>query len=138
MSELQPCLDVAPDEWLAGARQLAESGYPWFGWLTALDAGDGALTLLCQVADVSTPGAMRTHTMRTHLPAGTPVASLTPVYAGAAWCERETAELFGLALTGFEDPSGLGLRPLLLPAGFPGAPLRKDYRQTGPDGQEAG
>ena len=31
------------------------------------------------------------------------------------------------AMDGFEDGTGLGLRPLLLPEGFEGRPLRKDF-----------
>jgi NADH-quinone oxidoreductase subunit C len=55
------------------------------------------------------------------------LASLTGVFAGAAWHERETHEMFGLEITGFDDGSGLGIRPLLLPDGFEGTPLRKSF-----------
>ncbi|MDQ2758234.1 MAG: NADH-quinone oxidoreductase subunit C, partial [Actinomycetota bacterium] len=53
--------------------------------------------------------------------------SLTPVFAGAAWHERETHEMFGIAVEGFDDGTGLGLRPLLLPNGFEGHPLLKSF-----------
>ena len=48
--------------------------------------------------------------------------SVTPVWQGADWYEREGAELFGIAFQGHPDP-----RPLLLWEGFEGHPLRKDY-----------
>lgn len=49
------------------------------------------------------------------------VPSLTGVFAGADWHEREAAEMFGLAFDGHP-----GLVPLLLPDGFSGHPLRKE------------
>ncbi len=49
------------------------------------------------------------------------VPSLRPVFAGAAWHEREAAEMFGLAFDGHPAPA-----PLLLPDGFDGHPLRKE------------
>jgi NADH-quinone oxidoreductase subunit C len=65
--------------------------------------------------------------IRTRLPVDQPLDSLTPVFRGAAWHERETHEMFGLDFVGFDDGSGLGLRPLLLPDGFDGTPLRKSF-----------
>ena len=44
------------------------------------------------------------------------------VYAGAAWPERETHEMFGVDFRGHPD-----LAPLLLPPEFEGHPLRKDF-----------
>jgi NADH:ubiquinone oxidoreductase 27 kD subunit len=35
--------------------------------------------------------------------------------------------MFGIDFTGFDDGTGLGLRPLLLPEGFDGTPLRKSF-----------
>ena len=48
--------------------------------------------------------------------------SATTVYRGANWHERETFEMFGVVFTGHPD-----LKPLLLPDGFEGHPLRKDF-----------
>ena len=48
------------------------------------------------------------------------IASIADVYAGAAWHERETHEMFGIDF-------GLDLDPLLLPDGFEGHPLRKEF-----------
>ena len=50
-----------------------------------------------------------------------------PVFRGAAWHERETHEMFGIEVDGFDDGTGLGLRPLLLPDGFVGHPLLKSF-----------
>jgi NADH-quinone oxidoreductase subunit C len=50
------------------------------------------------------------------------VATITDLWAGAAWHERETFEMFGVVFDGHPN-----LAPLLLPDGFEGHPLRKDF-----------
>jgi NADH-quinone oxidoreductase subunit C len=75
---------------------------------------------------------------------GQSLASITDLYAGAAWHERETFEMFGVFFDGFADHTDLGLRPLLLPDGFEGTPLRKSFQlaarasKTWPGGKEPG
>ena len=59
---------------------------------------------------------------------GMSVDPVTGVFAGAAWHERETHEMFGIDFDGFHDGTGQGLRPLLLPDGFEGTPLRKSFQ----------
>lgn len=50
------------------------------------------------------------------------VESLTPLWAGANWLEREVWDLFGIRFLGHPD-----LRRILLYEEFQGHPLRKDY-----------
>lgn len=50
------------------------------------------------------------------------IASLTPVFAGANWHEREMYEMYGVIFEG--HPS---LKRLLLPEEWEGFPFRKDY-----------
>jgi NADH-quinone oxidoreductase subunit C len=65
--------------------------------------------------------------VKTKLPRTDPsVKSVTDLWAGANWHERETGELFGISFTGHPDP-----RHLLLPDGFEGHPLRKDFKANG-------
>jgi NADH-quinone oxidoreductase subunit C len=52
------------------------------------------------------------------------IASLTPVWPGANWLERETYDLYGIEFTGHPD-----LRRIYLNEEFVGHPLRKDYRK---------
>jgi NADH-quinone oxidoreductase subunit C len=50
------------------------------------------------------------------------IASLTPIWPGANWLERETYDLYGIQFTGHPD-----LRRIYLYEEFVGHPLRKDY-----------
>jgi NADH-quinone oxidoreductase subunit C len=56
----------------------------------------------------------------------TPVPSITGIFPGADWFERETYDLFGVLFTGHPD-----LRRILTDYGFDGYPLRKDFPTTG-------
>ncbi|WP_051393477.1 NADH-quinone oxidoreductase subunit C [Glycomyces arizonensis] len=51
-----------------------------------------------------------------------PMDTVTGLYPGASWHERETHEMFGVDFTGHPN-----LAPLLLPPEFEGHPLRKDF-----------
>jgi NADH-quinone oxidoreductase subunit C len=127
----EPCLDVGASEWVGATRELVSQGFTFFDWLTAVDETDGAedagFDVVLHLLDVSTPGALRGHLLRTRVADGAALPSLTGLFAGAAWHERETHEMFGIAVDGFDDGTGLGLRPLLLPDGFEGTPLRKSF-----------
>ena len=53
---------------------------------------------------------------------GLSIATISDLYAGANWHERECHEMFGLNFVGHPD-----LRNLYLPGDFEGYPLRKDF-----------
>jgi NADH-quinone oxidoreductase subunit C len=54
------------------------------------------------------------------------VPSLTGLFPGADWFEREAWDLYGILFTGHPD-----LRRILTDYGFEGHPLRKDFPTTG-------
>ncbi len=56
----------------------------------------------------------------------TPVPSVTGLFPGSDWFEREAWDMYGILFTGHPD-----LRRLLTDYGFDGHPLRKDFPLTG-------
>jgi NADH-quinone oxidoreductase subunit C len=122
---------VAPDAWADAVAGAREEGFAYFDWLSAVDRtydqDAPGFDVVCHLLDVRTPGRLPGILLTARVPAGTAIASITPVFRGAAWHERETHEMFGIDFDGFDDGTGLGLRPLLLPQGFEGTPLRKSF-----------
>lgn len=130
-----PVVDVARGRWLEAARHARDGlGMDFLDWLSAVDQPDGdppGVDVVLHVASTSAmtggPG-LRRLLLRTRVPDSDPVVlSLTALWPGVAWHERETHEMFGVSFLSFDDGSGLGLRPLLLPDGFEGTPLRKSF-----------
>jgi NADH-quinone oxidoreductase subunit C len=130
--------DVPFGEWSSTVLALRDDGYTYFDWLTAVDQtdatpetqGEGAVAgfdIVCHLMRVVPEGPLESVLLRTRAPEGLPVPSVTGVFHGAAWHERETFEMFGIDFDGFDDGTGFGLRPLLLPDGFEGNPLRKSF-----------
>ncbi|KAG9774096.1 NADH-ubiquinone oxidoreductase-like protein, partial [Aureobasidium melanogenum] len=64
--------------------------------------------------------------VKTYADEATPVPSITSLYDGANWYEREVYDLFGVFFTGHPD-----LRRIMTDYGFDGHPLRKDFPLTG-------
>ncbi|MFF3098554.1 NADH-quinone oxidoreductase subunit C [Streptomyces cyaneofuscatus] len=116
-------VDVPATEWITALRTARdELGCSYFDWLSAVDEPGTGFRVCAHVAALG-DGTVRRLMLRTTVPHEAAVLpSAIDVYAGAAWHERETHEMFGVA---FEDHPGLA--PLLLPEGFEGHPLRKDF-----------
>ncbi|MFE8913215.1 NADH-quinone oxidoreductase subunit C [Streptomyces globisporus] len=116
-------VDVPAADWLTALRTARdELGCTYFDWLSAVDEPGVGFRVCAHVAALGT-GTVRRLMVRTTVPHDAAVLpSAIDVYAGAAWHERETHEMFGVAFDGHPH-----LVPLLLPEGFEGHPLRKDF-----------
>jgi len=64
--------------------------------------------------------------VKTYADEASPVPSITGLFDGANWYEREVYDLFGVFFVGHPD-----LRRILTDYGFEGHPLRKDFPLTG-------
>lgn len=116
-------VDVPATEWIAALRTARDGlGCTYFDWLSAVDEPGTGFRVCVHVAALGN-GTVRRLMLRTTVPYDVAVLpTAVDVYAGAAWHERETHEMFGVAFEGHP-----GLAPLLLPEGFEGHPLRKDF-----------
>jgi NADH-quinone oxidoreductase subunit C len=104
----------------AAALARRDLGCAYFNFLTAVDWKEQGFEILCRVENLETPLVV---TLRTRLAAGeTRCATLTDLYRGADWMERECYDMFGVAFVGHPD-----LRRILLDHDWEGHPLRKDY-----------
>ncbi|MBT2431309.1 NADH-quinone oxidoreductase subunit C, partial [Streptomyces sp. ISL-22] len=114
-------VDVPPASWIAALEAARdELGCTYFDWLSAVDEPGTGFRVAAHVAALS---PVRRLLVRTTVPHEAPtLPSAVGVYAGAAWHERETHEMFGVV---FADHPALD--HLLLPEGFEGHPLRKDF-----------
>ncbi|MFD7703968.1 NADH-quinone oxidoreductase subunit C [Streptomyces caelestis] len=114
-------VDVPPASWITALEAARDrAGCTFFDWLSAVDEPGTGFRVTAHVAALA---PVRRLLLRTTVPHEAPVLpSAVDVYAGAAWHERETHEMFGVDFTGHP-----GLDHLLLPDGFEGHPLRKDF-----------
>jgi NADH-quinone oxidoreductase subunit C len=125
---------VSSERWVEALTKARDDhGLTFFSWLSAIDwsnevaVGDKLTSevderyeLLAAVSDLS-DGHMIIFS--TDVGRENPsIETLTPVYAGANWHEREAAEMFGIDFKGHPQ-----LQKLYLPEGFQGNPLRKSF-----------
>ncbi len=112
---------VAPEDWLSSVVAARADGYRFFDWLGAEDliGRQDALLVVLALRRLDRPADVLL--LGTELNREAPeLDSIRSVYAGAAWHEREAAELFGIEFSGGQPGR------LLLAAGFTGTPLRRD------------
>jgi NADH-quinone oxidoreductase subunit C len=113
--------EVAPEGWLDAVEALHEEGFDYFDWLGCVDeiGRRDCLRVVLVVRNLSRDAEPRM--LSCSLPRDEPrIDTVRDVFAGAAWHEREAAELFGVEFVAGER------RRLLLNSEFEGTPLRKD------------
>ena len=132
-------MTVAAGDWLATVEAARADGYGFFDWLGCVDqiGRSDTLRIVLALRRLDSGAAVKlwaTDLLRdaARLP------TIRGVFAGAAWHEREAAELFGVEFIGGDS------RRLLLNSSFVGTPLRKDQvlaartGMTWPGGKEPG
>jgi NADH-quinone oxidoreductase subunit C len=114
-------VSVPRERWQDFGRFVRDDlGCRYFNWLSAVDWKDQGLEVVCRVENLE---AALVVFMRTRLAAGqTACPTLTNLYRGADWMERECYDMFGVVFEGHPD-----LRRILLTDDWVGYPLRKDY-----------
>ncbi|MGW2524163.1 NADH-quinone oxidoreductase subunit C [Streptomyces sp. NPDC001617] len=114
-------VDVPPTSWLTALKTARDRlSCTYFDWLSAVDEPGTGFRVSAHVVALA---PVRRLLLRTTVPHEAPtLPTAVGVYAGAAWHERETHEMFGVHFEG--HPS---LDHLLLPETFEGHPLRKDF-----------
>jgi NADH-quinone oxidoreductase subunit C len=112
---------VPLEQWQAAARfTRASLGCHYFCFLTAVDWKEQGMEILCRVENLEARVAVM---LRTRLAAGAErCPTLTGVWRGADWMERECWDMFGVRFEGHPDH-----RRILLGEDWEGHPLRKDY-----------
>ncbi len=111
---------MAPPQVVEAARLLDAQGFS----LDALTGVDWLAQHQMEVVyDYFHPTEQLRVVVRTRVPRAEPsVPTITSVFSGANWHERETHDFFGITFTGHPN-----LKPFLLPEDADFHPLRKDY-----------
>ena len=97
-------------------------GYPVFEDLTAVDwpERDPRFEVVYQLLSYKKKSGLR---LKVQLPEDAPtIPTITSLWIGANWFEREVYDLFGITFSGHPD-----LRRLMMPDDWIRHPLRKDY-----------
>lgn len=113
-------------EILAWLKNQPEHFYNHLADVTAVDYGGGRpLEVVYQLWSITHRRALR---VKCELPlSDLTIASVTPLWEGANWLEREVLDLFGIEFSGHPDP-----RRILMPDNYAeGHPLRKDFPLRG-------
>lgn len=127
---------VSRDQWVDAAKVARdEAGLRFFSWLSAIDWSkevavgepvadvdnlEERYEVLCRLSSPVDDSALILSTSLARDDAW--IDTLIPVFAGAAWHERECAEMFGIRFPGHPN-----LINLYLPQEFEGHPLRKSF-----------
>lgn len=119
------------DTYLDVVSFLKERGFNYGSCITAIDWQD-RLELVAQIYKLD-PGLLNSPVVEVKVDGlprqGAEVPSITPLYPGLDWHERETYDMYGIRFKGHPD-----LRRILLPDNWQGGhPLLKDFVDRRPE-----
>jgi NADH-quinone oxidoreductase subunit C len=119
-------LTIAPDQIRAAAATVQAAGYNFFEDMTAVDwyPASPRFQLSYHILSHAYKERIRLRVMVDEPDPS--VESITSVWSGANYYEREVFDLFGIRFEGHPN-----LRRILLPDEWNGHPLRKDYPVEG-------
>jgi len=119
---------VPKERLLEVSRHLKDDGDAAFEMLTTVVAmhflsGEHEHEVVYQLYSLTKNHRLR---LKVRLRPGEVVPSLTPLWPGADWLEREQYDLVGVRFQGHPD-----LRRIIMPEDYPDHPLRKDFDVEG-------
>ena len=126
-----PALNIPPSAVLPILTHLRDAhGYEVLADLTAIDSSPAAsprYTVIWHLLSMThTPGAYLRIAADCASDTAPEIPSVTSLWSGADWHERETYDLMGITFQNHPDP-----RRILLWDGYPHHPLRKDFPLAG-------
>ena len=107
-------IHIDASQWVSAFADFAQQGMHWFDFLSVIDRGE----LSEVVARVVNTHSQESACVSTVVSGS--IDSLTTIYPGAAWYEREAHEMFGVTFIGLNDS-----RPLLFRDIPTTSPMRK-------------
>ncbi len=122
-SQGQAVAEVPSDQWYPFAEALKGAGFEMCSDVTAVDWMRARPQRYQVVANLTSIGLLTRVRMVTALDREQPsLASITPIWPGAGFAEREVYDMFGIIFEGHPD-----LTRILMPDDWEGHPLRKDF-----------
>lgn len=119
-----PAILVSREHLVATCAALQQPGLEFiaFSDVTAVDFHPNRTPRFDLVYHLVSPHRRARVRVKAQLNADQSIETLSGLYPGAGWPEREVYDLFGIIFDGHAD-----LRRLLMPEDWEGYPLRKDY-----------
>ena len=111
-------LTVANKDWKPVAEFLKSMGLDYFSFLTAVDRKE-KMTVLARFENLEEKIGVQ---IFCELLPAEKLPSLSEVYAGADWMEREVYDMFGIEFQGHPN-----LKRILMPEDYQGFPLKKEF-----------
>jgi NADH-quinone oxidoreductase subunit C len=124
-SDQTPTIETDVEHLLSTCRALRDTpglAFAAFSDVTAADFFPARQPRFDLVYHLVSPERRARVRLKVRVDSGQPVPTVTGIWAGAGWPEREVFDLFGIVFDGHAD-----LRRLLMPEDWEGYPLRKDY-----------